>query len=312
MEWHAELADLIQYSTAPRYNIQAVERAAGISARTLRSWERRYGVPVPGRDASGRRMYSDRDIAVVRLLMRMVQQGVAISRASTIIAGQEQRADTRNAPRSLEELQLQLLQAIDWMDEREIGRILTAAGALAGSEDGVLTLIKSALFRVGELWEAGQMSVASEHVGSNVVRAYLADRLYTEARPSRSEHLLVGCAPTELHDIGALIAALALSQAGFRVTYLGASVEATTLASDLRRLRPAALCLSASTPDAARELAALYTDLQPSFGGVLAYGGRAFELEPGQQVKVPGLYLGADVHVAPARLDAALDYAPGR
>ena len=43
---------------APRtWSIAEVERETGLAKDTLRVWERRYGFPVPSRDAAGERAY---------------------------------------------------------------------------------------------------------------------------------------------------------------------------------------------------------------------------------------------------------------
>src|SRR5947209_8781126 len=89
MDGGIEALDVHQYADDPRYNIQAVEKVSGLSSRTLRSWERRYGVPTPQRDDQGRRLYSERDVAIVRWLVARVQQGVAISRAAALLQGME-------------------------------------------------------------------------------------------------------------------------------------------------------------------------------------------------------------------------------
>ncbi|MFW9621935.1 MAG: MerR family transcriptional regulator, partial [Macromonas sp.] len=39
------------------FNIAAVERDTGLSKDVLRMWERRYGFPLPQRDAHGERLY---------------------------------------------------------------------------------------------------------------------------------------------------------------------------------------------------------------------------------------------------------------
>ena len=48
-----------------RYRIQSVAEMTGVSAATLRAWERRYGVPTPSRTASAYRLYGDEDVALV-------------------------------------------------------------------------------------------------------------------------------------------------------------------------------------------------------------------------------------------------------
>ena len=54
----------------PRYRVAAVERMTRVPASTLRSWERRYGWPRPLRAASGQRLYSDHDVALIHFLNR--------------------------------------------------------------------------------------------------------------------------------------------------------------------------------------------------------------------------------------------------
>ncbi|MBS1173585.1 MAG: MerR family transcriptional regulator [Proteobacteria bacterium] len=46
----------IQFDKLAPLSISAVERDTGLSKDTLRVWERRYGFPVPQRDALGERL----------------------------------------------------------------------------------------------------------------------------------------------------------------------------------------------------------------------------------------------------------------
>lgn len=301
-----ELPDLEQYAAAPRYNMLAVEKATGLSPRTLRSWERRYGVPVPQRDPRGRRLYSERDVVLIRWLTEQVARGITIGRAVAMLAA-ERAGATRPAPASvdLDRLQLRLLQAIDWMDEDEATRTIQLALDTLPLERVMLDLLQPVLYRVGDLWVAGRVSVASEHFGTHIVRSILSDLLRRAGPPSRPQHVLVGCAPGEEHDIGSLILALLLRRAGFRVTYLGASLEAEGLRADLDRIRPDALCLSATTQSAADALRGMYSALDAQDGCVLAYGGNAFRGEEAHTV--PGLHFDGTVLEAVQQLTAALE-----
>ena len=58
------------------YPIRAVSKLTGIGIDTLRAWERRYGAVTPIRDDRGR-MYTDADIARLRLLGGAVEQDTA-------------------------------------------------------------------------------------------------------------------------------------------------------------------------------------------------------------------------------------------
>ncbi len=76
----------------PVYNMKAVVEATGISAATLRAWERRYGAFSPGRTESGYRLYSARDIAVLRWLKGRVDEGMSISQAISLLGHQRPSA----------------------------------------------------------------------------------------------------------------------------------------------------------------------------------------------------------------------------
>src|SRR6188508_2089614 len=65
--------------TAASYPIRAVSRLTGIGIDTLRAWERRHGAVTPSRDDRGR-MYTDDDIARLRLLRSAVEHGHSIGR----------------------------------------------------------------------------------------------------------------------------------------------------------------------------------------------------------------------------------------
>ena len=52
--------------------IAGVERDTGLSKDTLRVWERRYGCPVPARDAHGERVYSQEQLELLRLVKRLL------------------------------------------------------------------------------------------------------------------------------------------------------------------------------------------------------------------------------------------------
>lgn len=67
--------------TNPTYNLKAVVQETGLKADTLRAWERRYGLPQPTRAESGHRLYSKRDIHILKWLLARQSEGLSISRA---------------------------------------------------------------------------------------------------------------------------------------------------------------------------------------------------------------------------------------
>src|SRR5689334_8702602 len=65
-----------------RYTVKAAARATGVAESTLRTWERRYGVPRPERTPSGRRRYGEDDLTVIRRMAALVEAGLPASEAA--------------------------------------------------------------------------------------------------------------------------------------------------------------------------------------------------------------------------------------
>jgi DICT domain-containing protein len=61
--------------------ISDLAHRTGVSAATLRAWETRHGFPEPTRRASGHRRYDERDVALVKEVMRRRNAGVRLETA---------------------------------------------------------------------------------------------------------------------------------------------------------------------------------------------------------------------------------------
>lgn len=64
-----------QPKNAPAYRSGVAARMAGLSVETLRVWERRYGLSDAERSEHGQRLYSAEQVARLRLLKSLVDQG---------------------------------------------------------------------------------------------------------------------------------------------------------------------------------------------------------------------------------------------
>jgi len=61
--------------------MKAMVQLSGISAPTLRAWERRYAILSPERAQNDYRLYSWRDVAIIQWLKERVDAGMSISQA---------------------------------------------------------------------------------------------------------------------------------------------------------------------------------------------------------------------------------------
>jgi methanogenic corrinoid protein MtbC1 len=117
-------------------------------------------------------------------------------------------------------------------------------------------IIAPALWFVGELWRRGEISVADEHLATEISLRVLA--LQREARRvagSRSgQRVLLATPGGELHAVALRMTGNLLADAGYDVVMLGPDVPPAALAASAARHDPAVICLSATMPGGADRL----------------------------------------------------------
>lgn len=221
-------------------SIGALSRATGLSIETLRTWERRYGFPVPDRKPSGHRLYAMANVARLRRIAAALAHG---HRAGDIVRASDHdlaallgmvaaALPARPAPATSPELVPDaLLDTVARFDGDGLTRTLNAEwarlGPLAFLEQRVAPLVRA----VGAAWESGRLEVRHEHFLSerlgDLLRAY---RLPFEERAS-GPLVVLATLPGEAHGIGLQMAALVVTLQGCRLCYLGTEVPLPELAS---------------------------------------------------------------------------------
>src|SRR5512138_2252460 len=82
LNWGARtvtMTTLEEFSDLPKFTIKTVCAQTGIRAVTLRAWERRHEVLTPHRSENRYRLYSERDVAILRWIKTRVDSGMSIS-----------------------------------------------------------------------------------------------------------------------------------------------------------------------------------------------------------------------------------------
>jgi DNA-binding transcriptional MerR regulator len=73
----------------PIYPIRTVASLTGVDARRLRSWESEYHLLEPARSKGGHRLYSPRDLRLVHMIRRLVdQEGMSLQGIRAYLAAQ--------------------------------------------------------------------------------------------------------------------------------------------------------------------------------------------------------------------------------
>lgn len=61
-------------SDLPIYPIRTVARLTGVDARRIRAWESQYGLLRPARTRGGHRLFSQRDLELIRRIKRLIDE----------------------------------------------------------------------------------------------------------------------------------------------------------------------------------------------------------------------------------------------
>ena len=111
-------------------------------------------------------------------------------------------------------------------------------------------IIAPALWFIGELWERGEITVADEHIATEIsLRVLALQREAQRVANARADHRVLLAAPSgELHVVALRMIGNLLRDAGYDVVMLGADVPAQALAASASRHQPDVICFSATMP----------------------------------------------------------------
>jgi len=157
----------------------------------ITSWERRYGVLRPARTAGGYRLYS---------------------------AADEDRA---RHPGALADAARVLGEHLDQFNEPAAQAALDQLFAQYTVETVLRDVVMPYLRDLGRRWADGTVSVAAEHLATNLLRGRLAG-LAQGWGSGTGPRAVLACAPGEQHDLALICFGIVLHRNGWRLEYLGA------------------------------------------------------------------------------------------
>jgi hypothetical protein len=283
--------------------IKDVSTLLGIPIPTLRSWERRYGVPDPPRTGGGHRRYSMAEVDQIRTLRDEVSRGLAAREAAGVV----RRLFNSEDPETGAAID-RFADAARVMEPGALREVLDASLRAHGVERSVTQVALPAMRHLGTLWESGGCDVAAEHVATEVTRSWLS-RLALIAPPRWRPPLLLACGPKELHSLSLEAFGVVLAHRGWECRMLGAntptrSIVTATMASGSVGVVVAAQRAATRRPaiQAIEEVSAL-----PRI--IAFYGGGAFAPAAARR-GVPGVYLGDDLIEAAEIIRSTIDRSP--
>jgi MerR family transcriptional regulator, light-induced transcriptional regulator len=145
-------------------------------------------------------------------------------------------------------------------------------------------IIAPALWLVGRLWARGEISVADEHLATEIsIRVLALQREAQRVARTRGDHRVVLAAPPgELHVVALRMVDNLLRTAGYDVAMLGSDVPTEALATLMNRRPPNVVCMTSTMSAPAGDVLATIGALQrrwPSVGFVIGGAGLASRVQ---------------------------------
>jgi len=233
------------------FRIGELSRRTGVSIDVIRAWERRYGLLAPTRSESNFRMYSQDDVARLRLMLHYTKQQVPPSRAAQLVR-QAQTAPVQSNP-GIPEADIRkaltvLRDSLERFDEAPAERILRRLIGVFTPGVVFRDVVLPYLREVGMRWECGETSVAQEHFASE----FLEHWMRTQAPRQRSDggrRAVLACLPGEHHTLGLVAFGVVLGDLGWSITFLGRDVPVPSIRAAADAVKADAIVLAAVLPE---------------------------------------------------------------
>jgi methanogenic corrinoid protein MtbC1 len=295
-------------STSPAFNLKAVLKETGLTADTLRAWERRYGLPAPNRSAGGQRLYSQHDMETIKWLMTRQAEGLSISRAvdmwnEQLASGADPLVDSVQpvpialSAGTLDTVRNEWISACLAFNETHAEQISNQAFAMYPVEAVCTGIIQRGLTEIGDKWYRNEATVQQEHFASALAQRRLDALIAASPQPTHMQTILIGCTPGERHIFAPLLLTLLLRRRGYPVVYLGADVPLLQFDETVQQVRPALVILTTQQLHTTCNLRDVAEYLRQSKTQV-SYGGRIFNFLPELRNVIPAHFLGETLESA--------------
>jgi MerR family transcriptional regulator, light-induced transcriptional regulator len=218
------------------FTISDLENLTGISAHTIRIWERRYNLLSPDRTGTNLRRYCNDDLRKLLNIAVLQEHGERISRLALMSNAEiEERVNDLIQPSeevlpSINSFKMAMFE----FDQEKFNSTYLKLASIMPFADIYRNVIIPLVLEIGKLWQTGCICPAHEHFITNLIRQKLYSQIemlpVNNVSNTDSEWTRVlFLPPNEMHELGALFLHFLLASKGKNTIYLGQSVETQDL-----------------------------------------------------------------------------------
>ncbi len=255
-----------QKDNSAQYLISTVTKRSGVKSDLVRAWERRYQAVSPTRTAGGHRVYTDLDIARLKLLNEATSNGHSIGQIANLslddlkkLLQHESSAPVStyksiNPPAAVTSERRFLAE--DYIEKCYAAVLAFDAHALESHFENAIVELGPQLFienlltplltQIGERWRDGELRPVHEHMASSIIRSLTYILRNNTPCAANAPRMIVTTPIGQLHELGALLAAIIAEFKSWKVTYLGANLPSEEIAAAVKYTQAKAVTLSIS------------------------------------------------------------------
>lgn len=231
-------------SSVSLHPIRVVALRTGLTPDLIRAWEKRYQAVEPTRTDTARRLYSDADIARLKLLKQATEGGRRIgdiaqfSEQELLELVQADQVQAPAAPRlepseskDLAQTRYAIMQAVRNHDPAEIDALLLQASLENTIPVLMEDIIAPVLRQIGEGTREGSLRIAQEHIGTAQIRTFLGSLRPASTEYQQAPKIVITTPSGQLHELGALMVSVTCASEGWTPIYLGPNTPADEIAA---------------------------------------------------------------------------------
>ena len=252
------------------FSIQMAAQMSGLSAHTIRAWEKRYQAIKPSRADNGRRLYSSQEVERLTLLSQLTNLGSSISQIAELTDSELKSIQTKlitsrngaffsTTPEvkpvfTIEQTKQLLIQAVRGYQVDAISMILGEAKLALPPKDLALSVLEPLLAEVKELAKSQAIKHAQVQALQALIKFHAGTLVYShyEKNVKSPTRIVLTTMEKNHYTLDILLGALLCCHYSHNFYYLSASLPAPSIVEALRATESNILILGICTtlPDA--------------------------------------------------------------
>jgi len=218
------------------FSIKDLEGLSGIKAHTIRIWEKRYNLLEPLRTTTNIRTYSLSDLQKLLNVVFLLENGYKISKiaqkstgeiASTVTAiVADQSLSNKN--HAINSFKIAMMNFDQMLFHSTYDALLNEKTFEEIFYEAFLPL----LHEIGLLWQTDTINPSHEHFIFNLIKQKILlgiEKKQKEVSYNDSKTFVLFLPENEIHELGLLFLNYEIVNSGYKVIYLGQSIELSNL-----------------------------------------------------------------------------------